>query len=106
MNPNGMTLEPSSEIKLVAESFGFGPGYERTYKAYAVYVLGVDGSMFISGSRTDRYFKKRDFAQKEADRLNRMYCLRWDSSRNCYARVDPKCWAFVKEIEVTEKVMY
>ena len=95
------------EIELLADSIGFGPGYTRTYRTFAVYVVEADGRVGISRSRTDRYFKTRRFAQKEADNLNRHYGYRWNYETNQPERLEsPHAHAFVKEIEVTERIVH
>lgn len=106
MDDKYTNFEIPPEIQLLAESLGFGSGYTRTYKAFVVYVLDDSGSIRTSGPRTDRYFKSRRFAQSEADRLNRGFQYRWNYDEQGMEKIDnPRGFAFVKEIEVTERVM-
>ena len=100
-----LKVEPPPEIQMMAESIGFGPGYERTYKTFAVYLVKTDGTVRTSGCRTDRYFKTRRCAQAEADNINRWNLYRYDHEAKDYVRVEnPIEYAFVEEIEVTERI--
>ena len=106
MDSEKTKFEIPPEIQLLAESLGFGPGYERTYKTFVVYVLDANGNIRTSRPRTDRYFKSRRFAQEDVDRVNRSFQYRWNYDEQRMEKIDnPRGFAFVKEIEVTERIM-
>lgn len=102
MIPEIRKFDVPPEIQMMAESIGFGRGYERTYRTFVVYVVRADGNVSVSSPRTDRFFKTRNGAKNEADRINNMYLYRYDRETGEYI---PKLYAFVKEIEVTERVV-
>ena len=95
------------EFKLLSESIGFGEGFERTFEAWAVFIVSKEGKVETWGSRTDRYFKTRLNAEKEAERINFRETCMYDRESGNYVRRDPsriRYVAFPRKIEVTERI--
>jgi len=96
--------EIPDEFKLLADSLGFGEGFERTYRKWAVYVVSKDGEICLEKNNTDRFFKSRRFAEEAAERVNFLNLLMWNGSEYV-KRKNPQMVAFVREIEVVERVV-
>ena len=92
------------EFSLLTSSLGFGPGFERTYRKWAVYVISKDGKIELEGNNSDRFFKSRRFAEEAAERINFISLLKWNG-KEYVPRENPREVAFAREIEVTERVI-